>query len=189
MEPWFVEESFFLLRLLFISINLPYRFAWNTVMPGLVFLPTTTETYMKDCFSVTCCYSWTLCSSSKCSHLNDTLNAFNNFKNKQKTIWSNAFWYVKVCIFCKCIQHTIQWDKTQLKRIPSYNINGTKNALFFSRAPTHHSLTFNLRFLYELKHKVRFSKTVCNFPFSSPFRFYWSLYGLLTLKRHDSFQN
>ena len=49
-----------------------------------------------------------------------------------------------------------------LKKFPSYKINGTKNTLFFlSRAPTHHSCTFNLRFLYELKHKVRLSKTVC----------------------------
>ena len=47
------------------------------------------------------------------------------------------------------------------KKFPSDKINGTKNSLFFlSRAPTHHSLTFNLRFLYELKHKVRLSKTV-----------------------------
>ena len=31
-----------------------------------------------------------------------------------------------------------------------------KNALFLlSRPPTHRSFTFNLRFLYELKHKVR----------------------------------
>ena len=49
-----------------------------------------------------------------------------------------------------------------LKRLPSDKINGTKNALFFlSRAPTRRSFTFNFRFLYELKHKVRFSKTVC----------------------------
>ena len=49
-----------------------------------------------------------------------------------------------------------------LKKFPSDKINGTKNALFFlSRAPTHHSFPFNLRFLYELKHKVRFSETVC----------------------------
>ena len=49
-----------------------------------------------------------------------------------------------------------------LKKFPLDKINGAKNALFFlSRTPTHHSLTFNLRFLYELKHKVRLSKTVC----------------------------
>ena len=54
-------------------------------------------------------------------------------------------------------------DKTQmLKKFPSNKINGTKNALFFIwRAPTHHSFTFNLRFLYELKQKVFLSKTMC----------------------------
>ena len=84
-------------------------------------------------------------------------------ETSNKSVWSNVFWYVKVCIFWKCIQYTIHWDKTQiLKKFPSDKINGTKNALFFlSRAPTHHSFTFNLRFLYELKHKVRLSKTVC----------------------------
>ena len=48
-----------------------------------------------------------------------------------------------------------------LKKFPSDGINGTKNSLFFlSRPPTHHSFTLNLRFLYELKYKVRLSKTV-----------------------------
>ena len=48
-----------------------------------------------------------------------------------------------------------------LKKIPSDKINGSKNALYFlSRDPTHHSFTFNLQFLYELKRKVRLSKTV-----------------------------
>ena len=48
-----------------------------------------------------------------------------------------------------------------LKKISSDKINGTKNApLFLLRAPTHYSFTFNLRFLYELKHKVRLSKSV-----------------------------
>ena len=37
----------------------------------------------------------------------------------------------------------------------------TKYALFrFSRAPTHHSFTFDSWFLYELEHKVHLSKTV-----------------------------
>ena len=45
-----------------------------------------------------------------------------------------------------------------LKKFPSDKINAAKNAIFFlSRAPT---FTFNLRFLYEPKHKVRLSKTV-----------------------------
>ena len=45
------------------------------------------------------------------------------------------------------------------KKFPLNKINVTKNELFFSRTPTHHS--FNSRFLYELKHKVCLSKTVC----------------------------
>ena len=32
---------------------------------------------------------------------------------------------------------------------------------FLLRAPTHHSFTFNLQYLHELKHKVSLSKTVC----------------------------
>ena len=64
----------------------------------------------------------------------DTLKAFDDFKNKQKSVRSNVFWYVKVCVFWKCIQYTIHWDKTQmLKKIPSDKINGTKNILFFFR--------------------------------------------------------
>ena len=52
-----------------------------------------------------------------------------------------------------------------LKTFPSDKINGTKNVPFFlSRAPAHHSFTFDLRFLHELKHKVRLSKTVVGFP-------------------------
>ena len=64
--------------------------------------------------------------------MKDTLKAFEDFKNKQKSVWSNAFWYVKVCIFWKCIQYTIHWwDKTQmLKKFPSKKIKGTKNAVF-----------------------------------------------------------
>ena len=61
-----------------------------------------------------------------------------------------------------------------LKKFSSDKINGTKNALFFlSRALTHHSFTFNLRFLYELKPKVRLSKTVCGI-----FHFRFRLHGL-----------
>ena len=43
-----------------------------------------------------------------------------------------------------------------------YGITLHKNALFFlSRAPTHHSFTFNSQFLYGLKHKVHPSKSAC----------------------------
>ena len=95
--------------------------------------------------------------------LKDTLKAFADFKNKQQKCMKLCFLYLKLCLFWKCIQYTIHWDKTQiLRNFPSDKINSAKNALFFlSRAPTHHSVTFNLQSLYELKHKGRLSKTGC----------------------------
>ena len=49
-----------------------------------------------------------------------------------------------------------------LKTFPWGKINGTKNSLlFFSRALTRQIFTFNLQFLYELKHKVPLFKCVC----------------------------
>ena len=58
-----------------------------------------------------------------------------------------------------------------LRKFPSDKISDAKNALFFLlRAPIHHSFTFNLRILYQLKYKVRLSKTVCGI-FHFRFRF------------------
>ena len=73
-------------------------------------------------------------------------------------------------------------------------ISGTKNASFFLRAPTHYIFTFNLRFLYKLKHKLRLSKTVCGISHFDPIPFFLKFIFLfnmdsLTLKRYDSFQN
>ena len=82
-------------------------------------------------------------------------------KTSNKSVWSNVFWYVKVCIFWKCTQHIIHWDKTQtLKSFPSDKINCTKNVLFFARSNLS-QFYCNLRFLYEQKHKVRRSENVC----------------------------
>ena len=56
-------------------------------------------------------------------------------------------------------------------KFTSGKINGTKYTVFFlSRAPTRRSFTFNLQFLYELKHNVRLSETVCGI-FHFQFRF------------------
>ena len=80
--------------------------------------------------------SWLFCGHVekwfvKKAKVKDTLKAFDDFKNKQKSVWSNVFWYVKVCIFWKSIQCTIHGDKTQvLKKNPSDKINSTNNALF-----------------------------------------------------------
>ena len=58
-----------------------------------------------------------------------------------------------------------------LKKFLSDKINGKENPPFFiSRAPTQHRFTFNLRFFYELKRKVRLSKAVCGI-FNFRFRF------------------
>ena len=47
--------------------------------------------------------------------------------------------------------------------VEKYHLDKTmlpKNALFcLSRAPNHHSFTFNSQFLNELKHKARLSKS------------------------------
>ena len=86
-----------------------------------------------------------------------------------------------------------------IKKNPSDKINSTKNALFFlSRAPTNHNFTFNLWFLSELKHKVRLSKLCVGLPIFDAISFLllkifvqqkYRMHGLLTLKRHNSFQN
>ena len=53
-------------------------------------------------------------------------------KTSNKSVWSNGFRYVKVCILWKCIQYNIHWDKTDmLKKFPSDKISGIKHALFF----------------------------------------------------------
>ena len=48
--------------------------------------------------------------------IKDTLKAFYDFINEQqnRTVWSNVLWYIKVCVFWKCIQYTIHWAKTQI---------------------------------------------------------------------------
>ena len=81
LEPWFVLWSFFLLRLLCISINLPHNHAWNTdVMSGLVLLSTPwncqisyKNEYIYKTWSFTCCLSWTHSTSLKCSQLKSFL--------------------------------------------------------------------------------------------------------------------
>ena len=79
---------------------------------------------------------------------------------------------VKKYLYSESVLNTLYIEIKQiLKKFPSAKINGTKKALFFlSRAPTHHSFIFNLRFLYELKLKVRLCKTVCGI---FHFRFYF----------------
>ena len=82
-----------------------------------------------------------------------------------------------------------------MKKFPSDKTNVTKNALFFlSRTLTHHSYTFTLLFLYELKHMVYLSLTVCRISDFVSFLLNLSFCSTksmdsLTLKRHNSFRN
>ena len=100
--------------------------------------------------------------------IKDTLKGFDILKTSKKVyeimflIWSMHILKV-YSVHYSFLGHSVHWDKTQmLKKFPSDKINGTKNALFFlSRIPTHHSSTFNSQLLYEMKHKVCLSKTVC----------------------------
>ena len=86
----------------------------------------------------------------------------NNLSTFAVSVWSNVFLFVKVCIFWKCMQYTIHWDKTHmLKKFPLYKINDTKMPSFFFWKLQLISFTFNLWSLYELKYKVLVYKTVC----------------------------
>ena len=63
-----------------------------------------------------------------------TLKAFDSKIGSNKIVQSNVFWYVKVCIFWKCIQYTIHWDKKQmLQRFPLEKINSAKMLCFLFR--------------------------------------------------------
>ena len=108
------------------------------------------------------------------------------------------FWYVNVCIFWKCIQYIIHWDKAQmLKQFLSDKINGTKNDLcFLLRVPAHHSFTFNLRFLWTKAKRFDSLKLFVGFSifdygsFLLKFIFLFSkMHGLFNLKYHNSSQN
>ena len=56
-----------------------------------------------------------------------------------------------------------------LKKFLSNKIKVTENALFFLlQTPTHHNFASNSQLLYELKHMVHLSKSVCG---SFHFRF------------------
>ena len=113
-----------------------------------------------------------------------------------KKMYEVIFFDMKKYVYSEGVFNKLYTEiKQMLKKIPSNKINSTKNALFLlSRAPAHHSFTFNLRFLYALKHKISLSKIVCRiFHFRLRFLFI-KVYIFVqqktwTLKRHIFFQN
>ena len=79
-------------------------------------------------------------------------------------------------------------NKRRINTSETRTLISYKKALFFPpRTPTHHSFTFNSQFLYELKHMVHLSKTVCgifHFRFRLAFIklkqfFFNKMYGLM----------
>ena len=118
-------------------------------------------------------------------------------KTSNESVWGNVFWYVKKCIFWKCIQYTIHLAKTQiLKNFSSDKINDIKNVFFFvSRAPIHYSFTlisnsymsWSTRFV-SVKLYVRFSIfDYASFLLKFMFLFKKCL-DSVTLKGKNSFQ-
>ena len=118
-------------------------------------------------------------------------------KTSNKSVQSNVFWYVKVCILWKCIQYTIHWDKTQiLNKFHLDKINGTKMPSFFFRELQLITVLL-LNCDSYMSWSTRFvSLKPCGvFSISDSFSFllkivflFNKIYGLVDL-RHNSFQN
>ena len=104
----------------------------------------------------------------------DTLKAFDDFKNKQKKVWSNVFWYVKVYIFWKCIQYITPWDKTQmLKNSFGQNKRCKKCPLFFFFDLQLITVLLLICDSYMSWSATFVSLQLClEFPLPHPFRFY-----------------
>ena len=83
--------------------------------------------------------------------------------------------HIKKCAFSESVFNTLYIEiKHKFEKISLGQNKRYKNAGFFSLGPPHHWFTFDLRFLYELKHKVRLSKTMCGifyFRFRFVFKF------------------
>ena len=104
--------------------------------------------------------------------LKNTLKTFDDFKKKQQKCMEECLLICKSIYLLKIyLIHYILQKNANVKKIPSDKINVTKNALFFlSRTSAQRSFTFNWQFLYELKHRVYLSNTVCGI-FHFRFRF------------------
>ena len=93
-------------------------------------------------------------------------------KRSNKSLRSNIFLICKSMYILKVYSiHCILRQNTTLKKISfGQNKRYKKCPFFLSRASAHHCFTFNLRFFYKLKYKVRLCKTVSEI-FRFRFRF------------------
>ena len=105
-------------------------------------------------------------------------------KAGKKSVWSNILLICKRLYILKgySIHYTLR-QNANVKKLPfGQNKRYRKSLFFLSRAPFHHSFTFDLRFLYELKRKV--SLTLCVgliFHFRFRFAFIFILFKFIFL--------
>ena len=90
-----------------------------------------------------------------CSHFKDLFLRTHRrlstiLKTSNESAGGNIFWYVKVCIFWKCIQYTIHWDKKisfgqnqRYKKCPLFS--------FVSSSQFHHSFMSWITIFVSLK--------------------------------------
>ena len=92
-------------------------------------------------------------------NLKGTLKAFEQATKEYEVMFFDMLKYG----FSESVFNTLYIEiKYKFKKISFEQNKWYKIAVFFLlRAPIHRSFTLNLRFLNELKHKVRFSNTVC----------------------------
>ena len=62
---------------------------------------------------------WCFCAKMQYSSIykETSIRLLSVLKTSKKNVWGNVFWYVNVCIFWKCVQYTIHWDRTQMLKI------------------------------------------------------------------------
>ena len=81
---------------------------------------------------------------------------------------------IRKCIYILkfyLIHNTSRWKTNVEKGSLRKNKRYKKVLVFLSRSSTHHGFTFNSRFLNELKHRVRFTRSLCEI---FHFRFHFS---------------
>ena len=114
-------------------------------------------------------------------------------KTSYKSEWSNVFWYVKVYIFSKVIQYTLQCDKTQMLKnfLRTKKKTLQKMHYFFFRELQLIPVLLLIHNSYTSRSTRFISLKLCGI-FHFRFRLYFcsaKSTDSLTLKRHNSFQN
>ena len=117
-------------------------------------------------------------------------------KTSNKSVSNIDFWYVKVNIFWKIFQYTINWDKTKMLKKNFFGQNTCYKKMHSFFASSDSSVLLLICNFYAQGSLLQ--NWVWDFPFSIPPRFYytWTLYFCSsksmdpwTLKRHNFFQN